>query len=382
MPFSTPRVDLILVRIRERLATTSLNEWERTFLTDMEVRLGQHREQTRLSGPQYRKLHALLEIQPERTHKANESQLTDRPARSQANMAGSSASSGATKSSPPYTAYKVVSQRRPRQPAAFRPRRAIRRFKRKLAMPVYLIVGIMALVGILASPNSSITPSGPQNFQPLRQDLNGNVLYVIGSSVNQRTAPGTNSRIIGSLPGGTPVRRLGSEGNWTQIASELGTGWMSSSFLASERPSSSQQPRQPLQPSSAQRGLSVSARDIRVIDGDTVAIRGERANVRLVGFDTPEVSRPSCQAEGAAGRRATARLSELLSSARSIEFERVACACPPNTQGTDRCNFGRQCGSLYADGTDVGQTLISEGLAVRYICGSTSCPPRQGNWCR
>ena len=113
-----------------------------------------------------------------------------------------------------------------------------------------------------------------------------------------------------------------------------------------------------------------------------VDIRGQTANVRLVGFNAPEVSSPQCNAELDVGRRATARLRNLLQNAQAIEFERVACACKQGTKGTRRCNYGRQCGKLSVDGTDVGRILISEGLAVRYICGRNSCPPRPGNWCR
>jgi hypothetical protein len=43
-------------------------------------------------------------------------------------------------------------------------------------------------------------------------------------------------------------------------------------------------------------------------------------------------------------------------------------------EGTNTCNFGRRCGTLQVNGVDVGATLISEGLAVRFVCGATSCP--------
>lgn len=125
----------------------------------------------------------------------------------------------------------------------------------------------------------------------------------------------------------------------------------------------------------------VQAREIRVLDGDTVSISGERANIRLVGFNAPETQSPECSAELQAGRSATARLNALIGQAQDIEYRRVACACSPGTEGTDRCNFGRQCGSLIVDGADVGRTLISENLAVPYQCGRTSCPPRPGSWC-
>ncbi len=150
-------------------------------------------------------------------------------------------------------------------------------------------------------------------------------------------------------------------------------------ILASERSSSSWS-------SSSGRGSetyqnSISTRDIRVIDGDTVKISGESRSIRLVGFNTPETKSARCSRERELGYQASRRLTELLSSASEIEFRRVRCACKPGTEGTRACNFGRLCGRLYVDGQDVGSKLISEELAVRYICGATSCPPRPGNWC-
>jgi micrococcal nuclease len=126
---------------------------------------------------------------------------------------------------------------------------------------------------------------------------------------------------------------------------------------------------------------SITAGSIRVVDGDTVTLPGYRQRIRLVGFNTPEVFSPKCNREFQAGTRATARLKELLRTARTLEFQRVACSCEPGTEGTRKCNHGRLCGSLYADGRDVGDILIREGLAARYRCSRTSCPPPPGNWC-
>lgn len=115
-----------------------------------------------------------------------------------------------------------------------------------------------------------------------------------------------------------------------------------------------------------------------VIDGDTV--RGRGRTVRLVGFDTPETGdRARCQSERAKADSATARLRELIASG-TVTLELVRCACPPGTEGTKACNFGRSCGILTVNGRDAGQILISEGLARRYRCGQLSCPPR-GSWC-
>ncbi|WP_430736765.1 thermonuclease family protein [Roseicyclus salinarum] len=132
---------------------------------------------------------------------------------------------------------------------------------------------------------------------------------------------------------------------------------------------------------SAEPARIIAAGDVRVVDGDTVYVSGIPQRIRLVGFNTPEKFSPSCNRELQLGDQATARLQQLLNTAEQVSFERVACACRPGTEGTDECNFGRLCGSLYVDDRDVGDVLISEGLAARYQCGRYSCPPPPGNWC-
>jgi len=117
---------------------------------------------------------------------------------------------------------------------------------------------------------------------------------------------------------------------------------------------------------------------IQVVDGDTVRSGGR--TYRLVGFNTPEAGRLAhCREERALASKAKDRLRELV-GAGEVALSRVACACPPGTEGTDACNFGRLCGRLRADGRDVGQILIAEGLAERYACWGSSCPRRK-DWC-
>jgi micrococcal nuclease len=118
---------------------------------------------------------------------------------------------------------------------------------------------------------------------------------------------------------------------------------------------------------------------VRVIDGDTLGFHDGRANARLVGFDTPETFEPQCVHERKLGEEATNRLRELINGG-GVELQYVRCSCRPGTQGTDACNYGRDCARLLAGGRDVGTILISEGLAARYVCGATGCPPRR-NWC-
>jgi endonuclease YncB( thermonuclease family) len=120
---------------------------------------------------------------------------------------------------------------------------------------------------------------------------------------------------------------------------------------------------------------------VYVIDGDTVSLNDGRPNVRLVGFNAPETgSRARCETERQKGEAAKRRLRELASSGRP-DFQQVACSCPPGTEGTNVCNFGRRCGTLRVNGVDVGSTLVGEGLAVRFTCGATSCPTLPRPWC-
>jgi len=257
----------------------------------------------------------------------------------------------------------------------FRPRiipspyRTIRRAQRAMMLPVLLLLGVAGIIGALFGNDGAQSPSQ-------RSEASGSEYrWVTGNVVNQRKGPGTQYEVIGQLSKGTRVRFLQEQGTWTEVWSTHGLGWMSSRYLSSKVAQIETTARQ----SSNTRDLR--ATDIRVIDGDTLGIARQSANVRLVGFNAPEVSTPKCSNELAMGRRATDRLRALIRSANSIELTRVRCACAPGTEGTSRCNFGRQCGVLKLDGQDVGKILISEGLAASYICGRTSCPPRTGNWC-
>lgn len=118
-----------------------------------------------------------------------------------------------------------------------------------------------------------------------------------------------------------------------------------------------------------------------ITDGDTIRLIGAAKGTRLVGFNAPESIEPRCDAEADLGRRAKARLTELVAAAK-LELKMIPCSCPPpGTEGTGKCNYGRSCGHLFADGQDVGDVLVSEGLAVPFVCGSASCPPKPRPWC-
>ena len=86
----------------------------------------------------------------------------------------------------------------------------------------------------------------------------------------------------------------------------------------------------------------VSSTDVRVVDGDTIALSGLRQHVRLVGFNAPETRNAGCEAEAQLGQRAKQRLQVLVDTG-SLELTFIACSCPPGTEATQRCNHGRRC---------------------------------------
>ncbi|WP_170588229.1 SH3 domain-containing protein [Ruegeria arenilitoris] len=362
MPFSKERTELILSRIRGKLDSNSVNDWERSFLQSMEALFLRHGPKTSLSKAQYSKLHKILKLE---RPKSDDKSIAVTP-----QQVGKQNPSSAQR-----PAARTVQQRsRPRKRTAspaqiiYAPKRAIRRAQRKLFFPIVLVMGILGLLSALFDGGSSSVQTRPAD--------SSTYAIVTGSSVNQREGPSTDNRVMGQLAEGTRVRVLTDQNGWSQITSPLGTGWMSSNYLTSSRGSV------PTPTNNNPSSRTVRASEVRVIDGDTVAIRGQQANVRLVGFNAPETGSPACNAELQRGQQATNRLRILLREAESIHFQRVACSCRPGTEGTRECNYGRQCGVLSVDGRDVGRILIGEGLAVPYRCGATSCPPRPGNWCR
>ena len=124
----------------------------------------------------------------------------------------------------------------------------------------------------------------------------------------------------------------------------------------------------------------IDPRDVRVIDGDTIRVFQKQPNVRLVGFNAPETRTAACDAERELGAKATRRVRDLVRNG-NLDFEFVACSCPPGTEGTSACNYGRRCGTLKADGHDIGAILIAEELAVSFQCGTTRCPKTPRPWC-
>jgi len=99
-----------------------------------------------------------------------------------------------------------------------------------------------------------------------------------------------------------------------------------------------------------------------VVDGDTIYLEGQK--IRIAGIDAPETHDYDCPEELALGDRATDRLQALLNGG----------AVTLTSIDRDEDVYGRKLREVAVDGSDVGDTLISEGLARAYGGGRRS-------WC-
>lgn len=92
-----------------------------------------------------------------------------------------------------------------------------------------------------------------------------------------------------------------------------------------------------------------------VVDGDTFWMDGEK--IRVADIDAPETHPPRCAEEAALGDRATKRFHDLL-NAGPVILEPI---------DRDRDRYGRKLRVVRRDGSSLGETLVAEGLARRWI---------------
>ena len=93
-------------------------------------------------------------------------------------------------------------------------------------------------------------------------------------------------------------------------------------------------------------------------DGDTcyVTVDGANTKIRLLELDTPEISKPKCEAELKLGLTAKDYLNNLIAKASTIEFK---------TDYTEDY-FGRILAHLIIDGEDVSAKIVNNNLGVVY----------------
>jgi len=113
---------------------------------------------------------------------------------------------------------------------------------------------------------------------------------------------------------------------------------------------------------------SAAAAETRIIDGDTIVVDGR--HYRLAEIDTPETNKkPHCQNERDIGQAATRRLAELLTKG---ELTIVV---------VGDGGFGRDLAYVYAGEVNVGETLLLEGLALKWTRGPKAKAARLAVWC-
>ena len=102
-------------------------------------------------------------------------------------------------------------------------------------------------------------------------------------------------------------------------------------------------------------------------DGDTcyVMIDGTKAKIRLLELDTPEISKPKCEAELELGLEARDYLNNLIANASLVEIKTEY----------EKDYFGRTLAHLIIDGEDASAKIRNNDLGVIYERGNKK------DWC-
>jgi endonuclease YncB( thermonuclease family) len=104
-----------------------------------------------------------------------------------------------------------------------------------------------------------------------------------------------------------------------------------------------------------------------VVDGDTFWIGGEK--VRIAGIDAPETHPSRCAYEARLGDEATDKLRALLNSG-AVTMTSIEHFTQSGTlsegRARDRDKYGRLLRNVQVDGADVGETMVSAGVAREY----------------
>lgn len=95
------------------------------------------------------------------------------------------------------------------------------------------------------------------------------------------------------------------------------------------------------------------ARENCVVDGDTFYFHGDK--IRVADIDAPETHPPRCPYEARLGDQATETLLVLLNSGPFV--------LAPSSDGRDEDRYGRKLRIVLRDGSSIGATLVSRGLA-------------------
>jgi len=140
MPFSQDTTDRIKTTLRRALASSSLSDWQRSFLTDMQARFDTYGPRTRLSDKQYAKLKQILA-----------------PFETQGPPSQPQAARPRPKPATGQPAARSASRRRPPSPL-----KVVRKARRSLRDAVWIT---MAIVAVIAAVGGLFETGGPTGSQ-------------------------------------------------------------------------------------------------------------------------------------------------------------------------------------------------------------------------
>lgn len=123
------------------------------------------------------------------------------------------------------------------------------------------------------------------------------------------------------------------------------------------------------------RPMRSDCRALSVIDGDTLRLYCPGAGVvraRVVGYDTPELFSPDCEAERQAALAARDHLATLLQRGDAFALDGVSLEAA--LLGRDR--YERSLVDLRIGGERVATRMVRDGHGRRYLGGL------RGGWCR
>ena len=171
--------------------------------------------------------------------------------------------------------------------------------------------------------------------------------------------------LIGAVVVGVVVVALSSGGTTPSASGSVGLAAGTSSPAAGRSVVASPSHRPTSAPSTSSEALDPPgepATVIRVVDGDTIhaMLNGVDEDVRIIGLDSPETSKPGTPVECFA-REATAAAKKLLKKGDPILLQ-------PDPTQDKRDRYDRLLAHVFlADGTLFAETMIRQGDAIHYV---------------
>jgi len=95
--------------------------------------------------------------------------------------------------------------------------------------------GVVSQAGPTAPPTMRDQPAALPD-QPAAAPKKENILVVMRGPANIRSAPGKQGRVIGTAAKDATVKELDRSGNWVQVETDAGTGWVNAALLGTRSP--------------------------------------------------------------------------------------------------------------------------------------------------